>query len=184
VLIQPLSHGADLVIHSVGKYIGGHGDVGERLDQHGRSERRIDDEQGARRSRELRQGRKIGDVHQRIGERLGVQHLGRMGSQRGPHALEVALIDVVDPEAANAILALEEVEGAPVQFARGEDRVALGQERSERGVDRRHAGRSTERRFGAFQHRDRPLELRSVRAAVPAVNRSRLRTVVNRRNFG
>jgi cystathionine gamma-synthase len=28
VLIQPLSHGADLVIHSVGKYIGGHGDVG------------------------------------------------------------------------------------------------------------------------------------------------------------
>ena len=28
VLIQPLTHGADIVIHSVTKYIGGHGDVG------------------------------------------------------------------------------------------------------------------------------------------------------------
>ena len=28
VLGQPLAHGADLVVHSVGKYIGGHGDVG------------------------------------------------------------------------------------------------------------------------------------------------------------
>ena len=27
-LIRPLEHGADLVVHSVGKYIGGHGDVG------------------------------------------------------------------------------------------------------------------------------------------------------------
>ncbi len=28
VLCRPLEHGADLVIHSVGKYLGGHGDVG------------------------------------------------------------------------------------------------------------------------------------------------------------
>jgi cystathionine beta-lyase/cystathionine gamma-synthase len=28
VLIRPLEHGADLVVHSLGKYIGGHGDVG------------------------------------------------------------------------------------------------------------------------------------------------------------
>jgi cystathionine beta-lyase/cystathionine gamma-synthase len=28
VLIQPLAHGADLVVHSAGKYLGGHGDVG------------------------------------------------------------------------------------------------------------------------------------------------------------
>ena len=28
ILVRPLAHGADLVLHSVGKYIGGHGDVG------------------------------------------------------------------------------------------------------------------------------------------------------------
>jgi cystathionine gamma-synthase len=28
VLFRPLEHGADLVVHSVGKYLGGHGDVG------------------------------------------------------------------------------------------------------------------------------------------------------------
>ena len=28
VLVQPLAHGADLVVHSVTKYLGGHGDVG------------------------------------------------------------------------------------------------------------------------------------------------------------
>jgi cystathionine gamma-synthase/methionine-gamma-lyase len=28
ILVRPLEHGADLVVHSVGKYIGGHGDVG------------------------------------------------------------------------------------------------------------------------------------------------------------
>ena len=28
VLVRPLEHGADLVVHSVGKYLGGHGDVG------------------------------------------------------------------------------------------------------------------------------------------------------------
>jgi cystathionine gamma-synthase len=28
VLVRPLDHGADLVVHSVGKYLGGHGDVG------------------------------------------------------------------------------------------------------------------------------------------------------------
>ena len=28
VLVRPLEHGADLVVHSLGKYIGGHGDVG------------------------------------------------------------------------------------------------------------------------------------------------------------
>ncbi len=28
VLVQPLAHGADLVVHSCGKYLGGHGDVG------------------------------------------------------------------------------------------------------------------------------------------------------------
>jgi cystathionine beta-lyase/cystathionine gamma-synthase len=28
VLVRPLAHGADLVVHSVGKYLGGHGDVG------------------------------------------------------------------------------------------------------------------------------------------------------------
>jgi cystathionine gamma-synthase len=28
ILFQPLAHGADLVVHSVGKYLGGHGDVG------------------------------------------------------------------------------------------------------------------------------------------------------------
>jgi cystathionine beta-lyase/cystathionine gamma-synthase len=28
VLIRPIEHGADLVVHSVGKYLGGHGDVG------------------------------------------------------------------------------------------------------------------------------------------------------------
>lgn len=26
--IRPVEHGADLVVHSVGKYLGGHGDVG------------------------------------------------------------------------------------------------------------------------------------------------------------
>ena len=64
----------------------------------GRSEGVVHDGRDAARARQLREGAEVGETHQRVGGRLGVDEL-RVGAERGGELLGPGLVNVCDLDA-------------------------------------------------------------------------------------
>ena len=91
---------ADAMHHEVGA-------VRERPYEDGRGKRRVDHEDRPGRMRRTRQRRQVGDVHERVGQRLDVEDLRSLTCQRGGHGLGVLLVDVRDAHAGFTVIVLK-----------------------------------------------------------------------------
>ena len=131
----------------------------ERRLEDRRSEDVVDDERGAGRVRDFRDGGDVDHVERRIGRRFEEECLGVR-----PHRLAPLVeIGAVDQRRGNAVarqIILHDVAARAEQRLRRDHVVAGLDLAGERQRHRRHAGRGRARRFGAFERRHARLEHR------------------------
>ena len=130
----------------------------QRPADRGRGKRVVDRQQRPVAMRDLGQGRQVRDDARRVGDGLHVEDPGRPRGQghldgadiRGVHVRDV---DAKPPERRDRLGPRRAVADLA-----DEHPVARAQQRKERGVDRRHAGRERDPRLGPVQLRDRVAE--------------------------
>ena len=110
----------------------------------------------------------VDEAHVRVGRRLEVDHPGVAGD-RPAEVLRVAHVDEARRHPELGEPRADEGEGAAVEGLVDDDLVALAQERPQHRADRAHAGGERQRRLGAFEAGEAPLEEIEGRVADAAV---------------
>ena len=116
-----------------------------------RRERVVDDVGRPVSMGELGEGRVIGDVRRRVGDRLRVEDPRRGGGEGRRDRVEVGRVDDLDRDAEPAEDPEQLLSRRAVGGQRGDDPVAGPQQRGERGVDRAHPRRERGARRPARQ---------------------------------
>ena len=135
-------------------------------------ERVVDDEKRAGGVGLGRQPLEVDDAQQRVRRRLGVDD-PRLRREQRVDPVDVAQREPVDVEPEPRRPRVQELEGAAVDLALGEDAIARLQEGQQRRGDRRHARGERQRRLGALGRGEPRLEGRDRGIVVARVDHAR-----------